>query len=662
MSQVKGTEIAGDVAVERHIVAGGDAIVRGNARVSKNLRVEGWLEARNIKGSDKGMYESLSALEAHYPDPEDGWWALVGKTFPARVYAAQGGKWTLQRNPDGSEATAGPAVDLVTIEERIEEIRNYASGIEDSLMAFRSTKAQANGLASLNSHGVVPENQLLHPAIYFSGLLDPDKVEDLRIGTTADHKLWEEQGGELCVMVYHTGLNRLLLRIRDELNGGSDGYIYLRTWTDCWRQGERQNAANTVPYANRLYIDVTTGTAYYWGSERLVSLTASIERALAGDKEKITELSGALKGLLATDRDHDEKIADLDLWINNVDKFTNELRGGLEVHAEQLTDQEARLQTAYSTIRMLGYRLRKSERERERLESELRTLGATCSDSESGLWSGRAIWHDDEIWRGEAWNADAAVAELDNRLTAAIEDVKLRELIAQWKDATTMYRGTNSTKTSIGDYDKETGLFTYAGKVTLTEDEVRVMLSDRFMGSPAVCVNAYRDKWWLPAILPLRVSHNTSLADAFYSCRQAKIIVLDAYHEVLTPTYVGSLFYNCRALRFVAGDPLDFSQINSHGSNVFGICEKLEEVWIQGLKASISFYASPLLKRECLEYLVKNALNDTTITITVHPDVFAKLTGDTTNAAVSALTEEERKVWTDLLQLALDKNITFATI
>ena len=242
------------------------------------------------------------------------------------------------------------------------------------------------------------------------------------------------------------------------------------------------------------------------------------------------------------------------------------------------------------------------------------------------------------------------------------EDVKLRDLIAQWKDATTMYRGNNSTKTSIGDYNEKTGLFEYAGKVTLTEDEVRVMLSDRFMGSPAVCVNAYRDKWWLPAILPLRVSHNTSLADAFYSCRQAKIIVLDAYHEVLTPTYVGSLFYNCRALRFVAGDPLDFSQINSHGSNVFGICEKLEEVWIQGLKASISFYASPLLKRECLEYLVKNALNDTTITVTVHPDVFAKLTGDTTNAAVSALTEEERKEWTDLLQLALDKNITFATI
>ncbi|MBD5230815.1 MAG: hypothetical protein HDS66_01490 [Bacteroidales bacterium] len=662
MSQVKGTEIAGDVAVERHIVAGGDAIVRGNARVNKNLRVEGWLEARNIKGSDKGMYESLSALEAHYPNPEDGWWALVGKTFPARVYAAQGGKWTLQRNPDGSEATAGPAVDLVTIEERIEEIRNYASGIEDSLMAFRSTKAQVNGLASLNSHGVVPENQLLHPAIYFSGLLDPDKVEDLRIGTTADHKLWEEQGGELCVMVYHTGLNRLLLRIRDELNGGSDGYIYLRTWTDCWRQGERHNAANTVPYANRLYIDVTTGTAYYWGSERLVSLTASIERALAGDKEKITELSGALKGLLATDRDHDEKIADLDLWINNVDEFTNELRGGLEVHAEQLTDQEARLQTAYSTIHMLGYRLRESERERERLESELRTLGATCTDSESGLWSGRAIWHDDELWRDEAWSADAAVAELDSRLTAAIEDVKLRDLIAQWMDATTMYRGNNSTKTSIGDYDKETGLFTYAGKITLTEEEVRLMFVEQFTGAPVSCANAYRDKWWLPAVLPLRVRASTSLADTFSSCRQLKIIVFDGYHEALSVTSLSNTFYNCRALRFIAGDPLEVSQIKNYGSGTFGVCEKLEEVWIQGLNASISFSACRMLKRECLKYLLDYAVNEVQISITVHPDVYARITGDMTNTAVTELSDAERTEWAALLPLAQAKNIMFATV
>lgn len=84
--------------------------------------------------------------------------------------------------------------------------------------------------------------------------------------------------------------------------------------------------------------------------------------------------------------------------------------------------------------------------------------------------------------------------------------------------------------------------------------------------------------------------------------------------------------------------------------NAFGNCQKLEEVKLFNLKIDISFSSSPLLSLASLQYLVTNAANGSTaITVTVHPDVYVKLT-DTANTE-----------WYALLQTALGKNISFAT-
>ena len=56
------------------------------------------------------------------------------------------------------------------------------------------------------------------------------------------------------------------------------------------------------------------------------------------------------------------------------------------------------------------------------------------------------------------------------------------------------------------------------------------------------------------------------------------------------------------------------------------------------------------------------ANSESGITITVHTDVYAKLTGDTTNAAAAALTEEELAQWMAITEAAAAKNISFATV
>ena len=77
---------------------------------------------------------------------------------------------------------------------------------------------------------------------------------------------------------------------------------------------------------------------------------------------------------------------------------------------------------------------------------------------------------------------------------------------------------------------------------------------------------------------------------------------------------------------------------------------------------SLSMAHSPKLSLDSISYMVANAANTATITITVHPDVYAKLTGDTTNAAAATLTEEEAAAWQQVLADANVKNISFACL
>ena len=74
---------------------------------------------------------------------------------------------------------------------------------------------------------------------------------------------------------------------------------------------------------------------------------------------------------------------------------------------------------------------------------------------------------------------------------------------------------------------------------------------------------------------------------------------------------------------------------------------------------SIEFLKS--ISLSSMQYMVNNSTATSSITVTVHPDVYAKLTGDTTNAAAAALTAEELAQWQALVTTANNKHISFAT-
>ena len=88
----------------------------------------------------------------------------------------------------------------------------------------------------------------------------------------------------------------------------------------------------------------------------------------------------------------------------------------------------------------------------------------------------------------------------------------------------------------------------------------------------------------------------------------------------------------------------------------------LEVLEISNLKISLDLSKCPLINLASWQGLVTNAVNTAPITVTVHPDVYAKLTGDTTNAAAAALSADELAQWQSLVSAAAAKNISFATV
>lgn len=94
---------------------------------------------------------------------------------------------------------------------------------------------------------------------------------------------------------------------------------------------------------------------------------------------------------------------------------------------------------------------------------------------------------------------------------------------------------------------------------------------------------------------------------------------------------------------------------------VFTWGEKCREFWLSRIHVDCDFSKFQVLKLECWERSVTSREGDESLIYTVHPDIYAKLTGDTTNAAAAALTPDELGQWMALVETATEKNITFAT-
>lgn len=140
----------------------------------------------------------------------------------------------------------------------------------------------------------------------------------------------------------------------------------------------------------------------------------------------------------------------------------------------------------------------------------------------------------------------------------------------------------------------------------------------------------------------------------------------DVELEVVNVDISGNLTWVFRGnskLKTVLGT-VEISAVTS-GDILIWDCALLEDVNLKGLRKNIRMRGCPKLSLATMQYLVDNASTAITagspVVVTVHADVFAKLTGDTTNEAAAALTDDEKTAWAAVLTAATSKHISFAT-
>ena len=111
------------------------------------------------------------------------------------------------------------------------------------------------------------------------------------------------------------------------------------------------------------------------------------------------------------------------------------------------------------------------------------------------------------------------------------------------------------------------------------------------------------------------------------------------------------MFANCTSLEEVVCSThiLRAAYHNVPSTNIFYNCFKLKEIRFYCEKVGFDIHWSPLLSLASVQSFIPPKAVPDGATITVHPDVYAKLTDETNTE------------WHALLALAAEKNITFAT-
>lgn len=428
-----------------------------------------------------------------------------------------------------------------------------------------------------------------------------------------------------------------------------------------------------VPVSGKLYLCKNDGSLYHWNGADLVVVAAkkhaiTLQQAVAG--------TGAWSGPAFDD-----------IRVGDTLTFTDTETQTATVFCEYKTSANARaLCAAYahanetnSVIMLLWLTdsgtygkggLPTSQTVVDWLDKKQKTLAATtdvkvqsADEDTDGLYltdsAKRAVFNDmfnlaagsDGGYKpSEA--PDPAKPYLLNTLWLSYEEAEREMLdytsiITFWKRA---IRRSGPNVFCIGSFDETTRTGTLNGISGLSLSEMTDIL---LAGNPTAAGATYhfafnpfiRTNLWQMWYMDSTVVGQR----CFYKCANIEVACA-SYLRVDTDT-----FSHCPKLHTIIGP------LYGYGNNPapFRGCSALVNLPGFGWNGNLDISDSPLLSLASVSALIDKGKEGATIT--VHADVFAKLTGDTTNPAVAALTPAELAQWQQILSAATAKNISFTT-
>ena len=116
-----------------------------------------------------------------------------------------------------------------------------------------------------------------------------------------------------------------------------------------------------------------------------------------------------------------------------------------------------------------------------------------------------------------------------------------------------------------------------------------------------------------------------NVANSFTSSSMEIICLSTKSGEIRLSAFNGT-FQQCKKLSVILG-VINISQ-TTNTTATFMECSNMKYVMLKGLKVSISMSDSPIIMKECIHYCIYNSTPSTAITITLHPDAYARLADD----------------------------------
>ena len=214
-------------------------------------------------------------------------------------------------------------------------------------------------------------------------------------------------------------------------------------------------------------------------------------------------------------------------------------------------------------------------------------------------------------------------------------------------------KGDTIRRNTFGRYNEETGYFELNGLTDITYGQAVEIIR-----VPAVAAvegnNTALEFSRARTLFPIVMDFGGSLYGICSYMPNLEVVRFVNYYIVnngadpdTTPMMVCSTrgaFAQCPSLREVKG--VLWLQSNDdmkvHFYSALDRSANLETIWLQGVCLNISLTVCAALRYECIAYMVEHAANTDPITITLHPDAYARVTED-------------------LFALAAEKQITIAT-
>lgn len=244
-------------------------------------------------------------------------------------------------------------------------------------------------------------------------------------------------------------------------------------------------------------------------------------------------------------------------------------------------------------------------------------------------------------------NSDDVTIGIDNKLT--VTDLAKREV---FDDLWIKAAGSNGTVDHTHTEDGVNKPY-YLNEVWMTYEKALVVYNEYYAD-----IESLQQRYIYGVTNFAPTENGSSLA--FTNFHAPNAITLNVGTSFLASGFLGWLTGSPKLTKIIGPINLRYWK-TSPNSYSYLDCPNLKEVSLYYLSKNFNISSLKSISLASMQYMVNNSHATSSVTVTVHPDVYAKLTGDTTNAAAAALTSDELAQWTALATTANSKNISFAT-